>query len=122
MFRLDGRGRLPALILSGGLAATLGLTAAPPAQAATALGTVTFAAARGALAVTGTPSADTIAFTRSSSDADIGLNRWGAITGAWIGFTLVPQGKNLSDPAAKGVCVSSGGRVRVISDPPCTAG
>lgn len=48
--------------------------------------------------------------TRSSSDADIGLNRWGAITGAWIGFTLVPQGKNLSDPAAKGVCVSSGGR------------
>ena len=60
--------------------------------------------------------------TRSSSDADIGLNRWGAITGAWIGFTLVPQGKNLSDPAAKGVCVSSGGRVRVISDPPCTAG
>lgn len=89
MFRLDGRGRLPALILSGGLAATLGLTAAPPAQAATALGTVTFAAGRGALVVTGTASADTIAFTRSSSD---GVDLLGVdLNGDGKPETLVPE-------------------------------
>lgn len=89
MFRLDGRGRLPALILSGGLAATLGLTAAPPAQAATSLGTVTFAAGRGALAVTGTSSADTIAFIRSSSD---GVDLLGVdLDGDGKPETLVPQ-------------------------------
>ena len=58
MFRLDRRGRIPAIVLSGGLAATLGLAAAPPAQAAPALGTVTFAAGRGALSVIGTRAAD----------------------------------------------------------------
>ena len=60
--------------------------------------------------------------TRTSGGANFGLNRWGAITGTWVGFTLIPQDKNLSDPAAKGLCVSSGGRVRVISDPPCSSG
>lgn len=88
MFHLDGRGRLPALILSGGLAATLGLTVAPAAQAAPALGTVTFVAARGALTVTGTPGADTIAFTRSNSD---GVDLLGVdLDGDGKSETLVP--------------------------------
>ena len=64
MFHLDGRGRIPAIIISGGLAATLGI-GAPPAHAAT-LGTVNFDAGRGLLTVTGTADADTIAFTPSS--------------------------------------------------------
>jgi len=66
MFHLDGRGRIPAIILSGGLAATLGL-GAPSAQAAT-LGTVDFDAGRGYLRVNGTAAADTIAFTRTTVD------------------------------------------------------
>lgn len=52
----------------------------------------------------------------------IQLNRWGMISGAWVGFSFVPQDKGISDPAAQGVCISAGGRVRVISDPPCTSG
>ena len=60
--------------------------------------------------------------TRGSGGANIALNRWGVITGTWVGFTVIPQGKNLSDPAAKGVCVSSGGRVRIEASPPCTSG
>ena len=60
--------------------------------------------------------------TRTSGGASIALNRWGTITGTWVGFTLIPQGKNLSDPAAKGVCVGSGGRVRIEASPPCTNG
>ncbi|WP_281399064.1 GspH/FimT family pseudopilin [Paenacidovorax monticola] len=52
--------------------------------------------------------------TRSSSQASIKLNRWGLTTGPFVGFSLVPQSKGVSDPAARGVCMSSGGRIRVI--------
>jgi type IV fimbrial biogenesis protein FimT len=60
--------------------------------------------------------------TRTSGGASIKLNRWGLVDGAWLGFSLVPLNKNISDPAARGVCMSSGGRIRVITDPPCTSG
>lgn len=60
--------------------------------------------------------------TRTAGGARIQFNRWGTVDGAWIGVSIVPQGKSISDAAARGVCVSSGGRVRVISDPPCTSG
>ena len=91
MFRRDGRGRLPALILSGGLAATLGLTSAPAAQAAPALGTVTFSAGRGALAVVGTSSADTIGFTHTTVDgvAQLGVD----LDGDGKAEALVPEAK-----------------------------
>lgn len=42
----------------------------------------------------------------------IQLNRWGL--GAFVGFALTPHGKSSGDPAARGVCMSSGGRVRAI--------
>lgn len=60
--------------------------------------------------------------TRPSGGALIRLDRWGMVAGTWVGLSFVPQGKSISDPAAKGICMSSGGRVRVISDPPCSAG
>lgn len=60
--------------------------------------------------------------TRTSGGKNIKLNRWGLVDGTWIGMSIVPQDKSISDPSARGVCVSSGGRIRVISDPPCTSG
>ncbi|MBS0291031.1 MAG: GspH/FimT family pseudopilin [Proteobacteria bacterium] len=60
--------------------------------------------------------------TRTSGGKNIKLNRWGLVDGAWIGVSIVPKDKSISDAAARGVCVSSGGRIRVISDPPCTSG
>ena len=35
------------------------------------------------------------------------------------GFNISPENGGISSPAARGVCVSSGGRVKVIGDPPC---
>lgn len=60
--------------------------------------------------------------TRTGGGETIQLNRWGLVNGTWLGFSLVPLNKSSSDPAARGVCMSSGGRIRVITDPPCTSG
>jgi len=60
--------------------------------------------------------------SRTSGGAQIQFNRWGMVAGSWIGVTIVPQGKSVSDPAARGVCVSSAGRVRVEPNPPCISG
>ena len=60
--------------------------------------------------------------TRTSGGAAIQFNRWGLVDGTWVGISFVPQDKGTSDPAASGVCMSSAGRIRIISDPPCTAG
>lgn len=62
--------------------------------------------------------------TRNGGGASIKFNRWGLVNGAWPGFTLVPLGKNTSHPGARGVCMGSGGRIRVIPQEsiPCTAG
>ncbi|KRD26931.1 general secretion pathway protein GspH [Acidovorax sp. Root267] len=60
---------------------------------------------------------------RTGGGASIKLNRWGLIDGTWLGFNLIPLDKTVSHAAARGVCMSSGGRVRVISQEaiPCTA-
>ncbi|MFT3814173.1 MAG: GspH/FimT family pseudopilin [Acidovorax sp.] len=60
--------------------------------------------------------------TRTSGGETIKLNRWGLVDGAWLGFSLVPLEKSTMNPAARGVCMSAGGRVRVIppEDIPCT--
>lgn len=60
--------------------------------------------------------------TRTSGGKDIKLNRWGLVDGTWVGISFVPQDKSISDAAARGVCVSSGGRIRIEPDPPCTSG
>lgn len=60
--------------------------------------------------------------TRTSGAASIKLNRWGLVDGAWLGFSLVPLNKSITDQAARGLCMSSGGRIRTIPPEaiPCT--
>ena len=63
-----------------------------------------------------------IEVTRSISGEKIKLNRWGLVDGAWLGFSIVPKGKTTSDQAARGLCMSSGGRIKTTlpEDTPCT--
>ncbi|MGB3068039.1 MAG: GspH/FimT family pseudopilin [Ottowia sp.] len=60
--------------------------------------------------------------TRPSGGANILLNRWGLVDGTWVGFSMVPYGESTAHAAARGVCMSIGGRVRIIlpEDIPCT--
>ena len=60
--------------------------------------------------------------SRTGGGASIKLNRWGLVDGAWPGFSLVPLDKPTTHPGARGVCMTSGGRIRVIppKDIPCT--
>lgn len=62
-----------------------------------------------------------IQITRTSGGTRIQLNRWGLVDGTWLGFSLVPLNKPTSDQAARGLCMSSGGRIRIIppEDIPC---
>lgn len=60
--------------------------------------------------------------SRTGGAASIKLNRWGLIDGTWLGFNLIPADEAITHPAARGVCMSSGGRIRVIppDEIPCT--
>ncbi|QTD47444.1 GspH/FimT family pseudopilin [Ottowia testudinis] len=60
--------------------------------------------------------------TRSAGGETITIDRWGAVT-TYIGISVVPQGKPTTDPATRGVCMSSGGRIRATlpEDTPCTS-
>lgn len=60
---------------------------------------------------------------RSRGGASIKLNRWGLVDGTWLGFNLIPLNKTVSHAGARGVCMTSGGRVRIIPQEaiPCTA-
>lgn len=60
---------------------------------------------------------------RTGGATTIKFNRWGLVDGSYLGFTLVPLNKNPSHSGARGVCMSSGGGIRVISQEaiPCTA-
>ena len=58
----------------------------------------------------------------ANSGEHIIFNRWGLVDGDFLSFSMVPLNKSTADPAARGVCMSSGGRIRVITDPPCTSG
>jgi len=55
-----------------------------------------------------------VEISRTGGSTTIKLNRWGLISGTYSGFSLVPYGKPTTHPGARGVCVSSGGRIRVI--------
>ena len=55
-----------------------------------------------------------IQITRTGGAESIKLNRWGLVDGAWLGFSIVPLNKSTANPASLGVCMSSGGRIRVI--------
>jgi type IV fimbrial biogenesis protein FimT len=60
---------------------------------------------------------------RTGGGANIKINRWGLVDGAWLGFNLTPLTRTLAHPGARGVCMSSGGRIRVLPQEsiPCTA-
>lgn len=52
--------------------------------------------------------------TRTGGSTTIQFNRWGLVSGTYPGFSLVPYDKPTTHPGARGVCVSSGGRIRII--------
>lgn len=56
---------------------------------------------------------------RTTGGENIPFNRWGLAGG--LGFNVLPLDKTLSDPNARGVCMSSGGRVRTTpqEETPC---
>lgn len=60
---------------------------------------------------------------RTGGGASIKINRWGLVDGTWLGFNLTPLNKSLAHPGARGVCMSSGGRIRILPQEyiPCTA-
>ena len=60
--------------------------------------------------------------TRTGGADSIELNRWGLVNGPWLGFSLVPLNKPTTNQAARGICMTSGGRIRVIPPEaiPCT--
>ena len=68
-------------------------------------------------------SAAKVHVNRTGGGASIKLNRWGLVDGTFLGFNLIPLDKSVSHPGARGVCMSSGGRVRIIPQEaiPCTA-
>ena len=56
----------------------------------------------------------------NSGDKSIKVDRWGKMNGLNAeGFTFSPQPAGISSPATRGICVASGGRIRVIEDVPC---
>ena len=63
-----------------------------------------------------------ITVTRTGGGANIQLSRWGTIEGTYLGFNIVPLDKSISDLAARGLCMSSAGRIRTVkgADIPCT--
>jgi len=63
-----------------------------------------------------------VEISRTDGASSFSLNRWGAVTGPYVGFNLVPQNESISNPAVRGLCMSSAGRIRVIpmEDVPCT--
>lgn len=52
--------------------------------------------------------------TRTGGGTSIKFDRWGLVDGVWLGFSLVPADKSTNHPGARGVCMSSGGRIHTI--------
>jgi type IV fimbrial biogenesis protein FimT len=59
--------------------------------------------------------------TRTGGSVSIKLNRWGLVNGTWLGFSIVPKDGAIDSPAARGVCMSAGGRIRIVKaeEVPC---
>ncbi|MFT4195884.1 GspH/FimT family pseudopilin [Ottowia sp.] len=58
--------------------------------------------------------------TRTGNGASIAFDRW-RMPARWFGFSLLPESKTTTNPAARGLCMSAAGRIRVIppEDIPC---
>lgn len=64
-----------------------------------------------------------ISVSRSKSGITISFDRWGMADGAnLIGFAVAPQPAGISSSSTQGICMSAGGRIRIIEqkDVPCT--
>lgn len=63
-----------------------------------------------------------VQITRTGGGASIKFDRWGLVDGAWLGFSFVPLDKSTNHPGARGLCMSSGGRIHIILPEaiPCT--
>ena len=61
--------------------------------------------------------------TRTGGADTIKFNRWGLVDGAFLSFSIVPLDQSTANPAAKGLCMSSGGRIRIIpsQEIPCNS-
>ena len=56
--------------------------------------------------------------SKTSTGNTVKFNRWGLVGGNWFGFNFVPQGQSfLSSPAARSLCMSSAGRIRMTTHP-----
>lgn len=56
-----------------------------------------------------------------SGGISIKVDRYGMMSGLNAkGFIFAPEPTGISSPATRGLCMSSGGRVRVIEDVPCS--
>lgn len=63
-----------------------------------------------------------VQISRTWGGKSIKLDRWGLVDGTWLGFSLVPLNKSITHSGARGVCMSAGGRIRIIPPEaiPCT--
>lgn len=53
--------------------------------------------------------------TRSRSASIISVDRWGQLGGLTaMGFAIAPSPAGITSAATQGICVSSGGRIRVV--------
>lgn len=63
-----------------------------------------------------------VLITRSAVDnqaARIKFDRWGKVAGAWPSFGIRPHGQADTHPAARRLCMGSGGRIRITPDIAC---
>lgn len=59
---------------------------------------------------------------RGKGGERIKFNRWGLVAGTYLGFNISPLDKGIAHPGARGLCMSSGGRIRIVpsEEIPCT--
>ena len=59
--------------------------------------------------------------SRTGGNNRIIFNRYGLVAGTYVGFNLVPHNQSISHPATRGLCMSSGGRIRTVQseEVPC---
>lgn len=60
-----------------------------------------------------------IKVTRSGGGASIKFDRWGKVAGTWPSFGLTPLGQSTTHPAARRLCMGSGGRIRTPTTATC---
>ena len=59
--------------------------------------------------------------SRTGGNNRIIFNRYGLVAGTYVGFNLIPNNQSISHPATRGLCMSSGGRIRTVQseEVPC---